>query len=95
MDKDIVPDQDLVVFDEIQSSNQALNSLKYFAEQKNDVHIAAAGSLLGVKLSGPGSFPVGKVNFLHLYPMTFLEFLDALGESRYRDLLEMKTPSRG
>ncbi len=79
---------DLVIFDEIQVSNQALNSLKYFAEKKNDVHVAAAGSLLGVKLSRPGSFPVGKVNFLHLYPMTFFEFLDAMGESRYRKLLE-------
>jgi len=79
---------DLLFFDEIQVSNRALNSLKYFAEQRNDIHVAAAGSLLGVKLSGPGSFPVGKVNFLHLYPMTFLEFLDALGESRYRRLLE-------
>jgi hypothetical protein len=62
--------------------------LKYFAEQKNDVHIAAAGSLIGVKLSTPGSFPVGKVNFFHLYPLTFLEFLDAMGETRYRNLLE-------
>ncbi len=79
---------DLVIFDEIQVSNHALNSLKYFAEKKNDIHIAAAGSLLGVKLSVPGSFPVGKVNFLHLYPMTFLEFLDAMGESRYRNLIE-------
>jgi len=77
-----------VIFDEIQVSNGALNSLKYFAEQRRDVHIAAAGSLLGVKLSSPGSFPVGKVNFLHLYPMTFLEFLDAMGESRYRKLIE-------
>ncbi|MBT4091873.1 MAG: ATP-binding protein, partial [Deltaproteobacteria bacterium] len=54
-----------------------------------DLHpMAAAGSLLGVKLSSPGSFPVGKVNFLHLYPMTFLEFLDAMGESRYRKMIE-------
>ena len=85
---DIQPGEYLIVFDEIQVSNRALNSLKYFAEQKNDVHIAAAGSLLGVKLSGPGSFPVGKVNFLHLYPLTFLEFLDGMGESRYRKLLK-------
>ncbi|MBW1855522.1 MAG: ATP-binding protein [Deltaproteobacteria bacterium] len=82
------PEAHLIIFDEIQISNGALNSLKYFAEQKSDVHIAAAGSLLGVKMSSPGSFPVGKVNFLHLYPMTFLEFLDALGESRYRNLLD-------
>ena len=84
----IRPEIDLVIFDEIQVSNRALNSLKYFAEQKNDVHLASAGSLLGIKLSGPGSFPVGKVNFLHLYPLTFLEFLDAMEESRYRRLLE-------
>ncbi len=76
MNLEIRPEADLIIFDEIQVSNRALNSLKYFAEQKSDVHIAAAGSLLGVKLSGPGSFPVGKVNFLHLYPMTFMEFLD-------------------
>ena len=88
MSLEIRPERDLVIFDEIQVSNRALNSLKYFAEQKNDVHIAAAGSLIGVKLSSPGSFPVGKVNFFHLYPLTFLEFLDAMGESRYRNLLE-------
>jgi len=56
--------------------------------QKNSFHIAVAGSLLGVKLSALGSFPVGKVNFMNLYPMTFLEFLDAMGESRYRQLIE-------
>ena len=88
LNMEINPVTDLVIFDEIQVSNHALNSLKYFAEQKNDIHIAAAGSLLGVKLSVPGSFPVGKVNFLYLYPMTFLEFLDAMGESRYRTLIE-------
>jgi predicted AAA+ superfamily ATPase len=88
MNLEIRPTRDLVIFDEIQVSNRALNSLKYFAEQKSDVHIAAAGSLLGVKMSGPGSFPVGKVNFLSLYPLTFLEFLDAMGESRYRKLIE-------
>ncbi len=88
MNREIQPGTDLVIFDEIQVSNRALNSLKYFAEQRSDVHIAAAGSLIGVKLSGPGSFPVGKVNFSYLYPLTFLEFLDARGESRYRKLIE-------
>lgn len=88
MNLEIRSGRDLVVFDEVQTSNRALNALKYFAEQKNDPHIAAAGSLLDVKLSGPGSFPVGKVNFLYLYPLTFLEFLDAMGETRYRELLE-------
>lgn len=86
--RSILPDSDLIVFDEIQSSNEALNSLKYFQEDANQYHIAAAGSLLGVKLSEPLSFPVGKVNFIDLHPMSFLEFLDALGESRYRELLE-------
>jgi predicted AAA+ superfamily ATPase len=87
MDQAIRPGLDLVIFDEVQASNGALNSLKYFEEQEGSYHIAAAGSLLGIKLSTPGSFPVGKVNFMHLYPMTFPEFLDATGESRYRGLL--------
>jgi predicted AAA+ superfamily ATPase len=88
LNQQIKPETGLVIFDEVQTSNRALNSLKYFAEQRPDIHIAAAGSLLGIKLSAPGSFPVGKVNFLYLYPMTFLEFLDAMGEERYRQLLE-------
>lgn len=86
--KKIRPGIDLIFFDEIQISNNALNSLKYFEEQANTFHIVAAGSLLGVKLSTPKSFPVGKVNFLDLYPMTFLEFLTAIGKSEYRKLLE-------
>ncbi|MBW1899011.1 MAG: AAA family ATPase, partial [Deltaproteobacteria bacterium] len=85
---DIRPGADLLIFDEIQTSNRALNALKYFEEERNDVHIIAAGSLLGVKMSAPGSFPVGKVNFLHLFPMTFMEFLDGMKESRYRQLIE-------
>ncbi len=84
----IEPGSDLLVFDEIQACGRALASLKYFQEQKNGIHVAGAGSLLGVKLAGPGSFPVGKVNFLYLYPMSFMEFLDAMGESRYRMLVE-------
>lgn len=87
---DITPGKSLIFFDEIQESNNALNSLKYFHEEANDFHIVAAGSLLGVKLSTPKSFPVGNVNFLHLHPMTFFEFLDAADESKYRTLLEEK-----
>ena len=87
-DVEVRPGADLIIFDEIQVSNRALNALKYFDEKRKDIHIAAAGSLLGVKLSSPGSFPVGKVNFLHLFPMNFMEFLDGIGESRYRQLLE-------
>lgn len=86
-DHEIRPGADLLVFDEIQVSNRALNSLKYFNEKRNDIHIMAAGSLLGVKLSAPGSFPVGKVNFLRLFPMTLMEFLDVMEESRYRCMI--------
>jgi len=79
---------DLVFFDEIQTCNRALNALKYFQEQMPQTHVVAAGSLLGTKLSTPGSFPVGKVNFLELHPLSFMEFLDAMGESPYRQLLD-------
>ena len=86
-DCQIRPGRDLIIFDEVQACNLALNSLKYFCESANEYHIAAAGSLLGVKVSSPKSFPVGKVTFLDLHPMTFLEFLEATGAQRYRDLL--------
>lgn len=56
--------------------------------KRKDIHIAAAGSLLGVKFSSPGSFPGGRVNFLHLFPMSFMEFHDGTGEARYRQLIE-------
>ena len=83
----IEPERHLIVFDEIQASNDALLSLKYFNEQANRYHIAAAGSLLGVKLSRPRSFPVGKVSFLDMFPLTFPEFLDAVGRSELRALI--------
>lgn len=67
---------DLVIFDEIQECPRALTSLKYFCEEMPNLALCAAGSLLGVKLSGE-SFPVGKVEFLHLYPMNFEEFIMA------------------
>lgn len=81
----------LIVFDEIQFSNDALNSLKYFNEEANNYHIVAAGSLLGIRLSLPKSFPVGKVNFINMYPLTFLEFLDATGRNELRRLIENTT----
>ena len=84
----ILPERSLIILDEIQACNAALNSLKYFAEDAPQYHVAAAGSLLGVALSKPRSFPVGKVDFVDLHPMTFLEFLDALGEGRYRGVIE-------
>ncbi len=82
----IQPGSTLLIFDEIQECPQALASLKYFCERKNDYHVAAAGSLLGVKLTQ--GFPVGKVNFLDLAPLNFFEFLDAIGESSMKDMLE-------
>lgn len=87
----IKPEEDLIIFDEIQASNNALNSLKYFNEKANQYHIAAAGSLLGIKLTKPKSFPVGKVNFLNMYPLTFLEFLDAINRGELRKLIESTT----
>lgn len=73
----IEPGRTLIIFDEIQQSNKALNSLKYFCEETPEYHILAAGSLLGVSLSQGDSFPVGKVDFLRMYPVTFREFLRA------------------
>ncbi len=74
--KKISPETTLIIFDEIQECPNALNSLKYFCEEASEYHIACAGSLLGIRLSKT-SFPVGKVEFLNLYPMTFSEFLIA------------------
>ena len=74
--KKIEPGKTLIIFDEIQECPNALNSLKYFCEETPEYHIACAGSLLGIRLSRT-SFPVGKVDFLNLYPMTFSEFLIA------------------
>ena len=76
----LVPGETLIIFDEIQSSPQTLKALKYFNEKLNEYHIVAAGSLLGVALAGAKSFPVGKVNFLDLYPLSFSEFLTALNK---------------
>lgn len=74
--KAIVPEKTLIIFDEIQECPNALNSLKYFQEEANEYHVVCAGSLLGIRLSHT-SFPVGKVQFLNMYPMTFSEFLIA------------------
>lgn len=71
----------LLIFDEIQECPDALNSLKYFREQAGGVHIMAAGSLLGTYLAEPYSYPVGQVDILHLYPLTFREFLGAVDEN--------------
>ena len=73
----ILPEKTLIIFDEIQECPPALNTLKYFKEKANDYHVIAAGSLLGTLLATPKSYPVGMVNLLDIYPMTFDEFLDA------------------
>ncbi len=72
-----MPGSSLIIFDEIQESPEALNGLKYFCEQTPDDHVATGGSLLGITLSSQKSFPVGKVNFLDLHPLSFSEFLSA------------------
>lgn len=87
----IQPKQTLIIFDEVQACPNALNSLKYFNEEANDYHVIAAGSLLGVKLLNTQGFPVGKVSFMDMYPLGFLEFIDALGESELKAFLESIT----
>jgi predicted AAA+ superfamily ATPase len=84
----IIPHETLIIFDEIQECNRALVSLKYFCENAPQYHIVSAGSLLGVAIHEGNSFPVGKVNTIQLYPMTFAEFLDALCETRYQSIVE-------
>ncbi len=84
----IQPETTLVILDEIQACPEALKSLKYFNEESNEFHVATAGSLLGVKIGQSAAFPVGKVNFMDLYPLTFFEFLSGVGASSLRDYLE-------
>ena len=79
----IIPGETLVIFDEVQECPEALNSLKYFKEKANDYHVIAAGSLLGTLLAKPKSYPVGMVNLLDIFPLTFDEFLEAIDEPLY------------
>ncbi len=82
------PEKTLIVFDEIQECPNALNTLKYFYENTPQYHVACADSLLGIALSKPASFPVGKVDFLEILPMTFTEFLMANGDDNFVAYLE-------
>ena len=75
----ISPEKTLIIFDEVQDCPKVINSMKYFCENAPEYHIACAGALLGITLSKPASFPVGKVNFMQIDPMTFAEFLLANG----------------
>ncbi len=87
LDASINTNQDLLIFDEIQACPKALTSLKYFHEELPSFAICAAGSLLGLHL-GEISFPVGKVEYLEMFPMDFMEFLEASGETRYLEFLK-------
>lgn len=82
--KKIEPQKHLIIFDEVQECPEALNSLKYFCEKAREYHIISAGSLLGTLLAQPKSYPVGKVNVMHIYPLTFEEFLCAVDEGLYQ-----------
>lgn len=92
--KAILPDKTLIVLDEIQECNDALNSLKYFCENAPEYNVACAGSLLGVTLAKGASFPVGKVDFLTVYPLSFTEFLSVEDSSlsSYLNQLDEITP---
>lgn len=79
----ILPGETLIIFDEIQECPEALNALKYFKEKANDYHVIAAGSLLGTLLAKPKSYPVGMVNLLNIFPLTFDEFLCAVDPPLY------------
>lgn len=86
----IIPDSTLLIFDEVQEVPRALASLKYFYEDAPQYHIVCAGSLLGIALHEGTSFPVGKVDFLNLYPLSFREFLMATAGERFAELLDQR-----
>lgn len=93
--RSVKPQNTLICFDEIQTTPSVLTSLKYFQEFGNIYHIIAAGSLLGVSVAKAGSFPVGKVNFMTLYPMSFTEYLVASGEELLAKKLDNMNPEDG
>lgn len=88
LDMDIDPDGTLIILDEIQACPAAITSLKYFCEEAPEYHVAAAGSLLGVSATHGTGFPVGKVNTLSLFPLSFSEFLGATGNGRFAQLVD-------
>ena len=84
----ILPGKTLIIFDEVQDCPKVINSMKYFCENAPEYHIACAGSLLGIALAKPSSFPVGKVDFMQIDPMTFSEFLLANGDENLAKYME-------
>ena len=88
---DVTIDEDtLIILDEIQEAPRGITALKYFQEKAPQYHVIAAGSLLGIAMHKNDSFPVGKVDFMNLYPLSFYEFLNAIGEKKMVDLLQAK-----
>ena len=88
--KKITAENSLLIFDEIQEIPNALKALKYFYEEHPEYHIICAGSLLGISISQNISFPVGKVDFLKLYPLSFAEFLEALHKEKFIGIIKNK-----
>lgn len=86
----ITPEDTLLIFDEIQEAEKGITSLKYFCENAPQYYVVAAGSLLGVSIQKQNSFPVGKVDFLRLYPLSFAEFLENSGEQALMQALQNK-----
>ena len=82
--KSIFPGKTLIILDEIQECPNALGSLKYFNEEANEYHVITAGSLLGTYLTKPASYPVGKVNLINVYPLTFDEYLKEVDNGMYQ-----------
>lgn len=85
-----IDSETLIILDELQEAKRGITALKYFYEKAPHLHVMAAGSLLGIAMHRNDSFPVGKVDFLHLYPLSFFEFLQAVGEERMVSLLKAK-----
>ena len=90
VEENITPGETLIILDEIQEASLGITALKYFYEDAPQYHIIVAGSLLGISLHGGSGFPVGKVDRLNMYPMTFSEFLDALGKKHLLNLLQSR-----
>ncbi len=84
----ITPEKTFIIFDEVQDCPNVINAMKYFCENAPQYHIACAGSLLGITLAKPSSFPVGKVHFMQIDPMTFSEFLHANGDENLATYLQ-------
>ena len=91
----IVPGRTLIVLDEVQTCPRALTAMKYFCEEIPEQHVICAGSLLGIPRAGSESFPVGKVDRLKMYPMSFLEFMEACGEDSLCEMIRSIDPSKG